>query len=283
MLLGQLKDAEQSASDSLQIAERLGDVYNQGFARLALGQIYTARCVYASLAESILERAIKDLESVGAKFDLGNAWVALGNFYFTQDEYDFAQRSFKRAHELLSTLDFKYGLGWLYFYQGILADRLQSPKRAEDFFEKSEEIARSIGSRYLQSQVLLRRALITLYDTKEIRGQYFLGESLVLAEEMRYHDVIAKVNLHKGISMLGNSYNSDDVFIYFWEAVRSAICYNCFLLDEVASTIRKRDCPQFIREAIIHKWKETDLLSVELDNRDKEVGQRYSNLDKILG
>jgi len=235
MYLGKLREAEESGSESLQIAESVGDTYNKGFARLALGQIFTAKGHNAHLAKPLLESSIEELTIVGAKFDLGNAWVALGNYYRTQRDWHNSQQALERASELLSSLDYKYGIGWLNYYRAKYLLDFGSELEAMDLFLKSEEISRSINSLYLMSLSLLGLAEVAITQNSTQEAINLLKKAESVASQMEYYDVLAYTHFYMGklqVAMPGS-----DIFYPFWNALTNAIKYNCYLYDSIFNEI----------------------------------------------
>jgi len=236
MYLGRLREAEESGNESLQIAESLGDTYNKGFARLALGQIYTTRGGNLHLAKSMLESSIEALTIVGAKFDLGNAWGALGNCHRIQRNWSDADQAFDKANKLLSSLEFKYGMGWLNYYRAKYLIDYGSELEAKESFLKSEEISSKIGSLYLKSLSLLGLAEVAVKQSHNEGAIDLLEKAEYVASEMQYYDVIAYTNFYKGKLLLETP--GADVFNFFWNSFTNAIKYNCYLYDVIFNEIK---------------------------------------------
>jgi tetratricopeptide (TPR) repeat protein len=296
MYLGKLKDAELSAVESFQIAEQLGDVYNRGFARLALGQIYTERGDDGDLAHAMLESAIRDLKLVGATFDVGNAWIALGNHYRAIGDFDSAMQSLDRASEILLPLDFAYGLGWLHYSRGetfrlagLLSEGLQA-------FTQAEQMAISIKSSYLRARSRLQMAEIAFAKGNQNIFRAKLEEVAAESEQMRYRDLLAMVAYNRGVVSL-NDGSIEQAFNHFWQALANSIQYNCFLLDRIASKIKsvcKSQTDEVAKRVALSelsklagRWGTEVLgrdstLSLEILNRESETNNSHSLLEKIL-
>jgi tetratricopeptide (TPR) repeat protein len=293
MHLGRLKEAEHSGFESYQIAERLGDIYNKGFARLVLGQVYTEQGSDSDLAKSMLEASISDLKSVGALFDLGNAWVSLGNYYRTLGDIQGAMEAFSKAKDLLAPLKFKYGMGWLHYYIGLTLFADNNLVEAKESILDAEEIARSISSLYLKSRALLYLAIIALSQNLISEALKYLESAKTIAESRQYYDVLAMISLNKGKTEVETI--TDEISSSFWESLTSAVKYNSYLFDKIANEINtiykdkgyETDELSHIMHKYIDQWHEkqndgSSWIDVEMEVRFRETNQRYSYLESIL-
>jgi len=295
MYMGRDKLAETCGIESFQIAERLGDIYNMGFARLVLGQVYTEVGDDTELTRSMLESSIEDFNSVGAQFDLGNAWIAMGNFYTTQGETVNAKIAFDKAYELLSSVKFKYGMGWLHYYLGELYFFEKKLIESKDNFSNAVEIAHSISSLYLETKGILGCAKVSILQGEVELGYSLLEKAKSNGEIQQYSDIVALASFNIGKLKLMDDSPEGEVFNYFWEALTFAIQYNCFLFDKLSLELRaiydsdthKSQLLFAIMNNIVDNWNEVksegqSKIDLEREVRQREMDVPYSNLEKNL-
>jgi len=296
MFIGQFKAAESSASESLLIAEKLGDVYNQGFARLVIGQILIEKKCTPELIFSTLDQAIKDLDIVGAKFDLGNAFVAMACFYKLQGEFRNAFIFFDKAFELLFPLDFKYGLGWLYYYRGRTYFEDDNISEAYNDLIRASHIADSLDSSYLGSHAKLELSKFAHLNDDQNGCFSLLACTIDIAERNRFYDILSMAEYWKGsYAVKYNLSSEDDVFNCFLQSLINAIQFNVYLFDRTAKQIRdfyinedqRKPTANPSLKMLAEKWKDKDkngksLQDIEITNRQNETGEAFSSLEKMF-
>lgn len=295
MFLGQFKTAESSGAESLLIAEKLGDVYNQGFARLALGQIFIEKKCSPELIFSTLDQAINDLDTVGAKFDLGNAFVAMACFYKMQGEFEKAFVFFDKAFELLSPLSFKYGLGWLYYYRGRTYFEDDNTLKAYSDLTIASNIADSLDSLYLGSRVKLELSKLAFLADDPDGFFSLLACTIDIAEQNKFYDILSKAEFLKGSCAVKFNLSFEEVFDCFFQSLINAIQYNIYLFDRTAKQIKdlcnkdqQQESTACKRLKILsEKWLSNDnngksWHDFEINKRQNETGEAFSSLQKLF-
>jgi len=189
--LGRYREAQQDATESLQIAERLGDVFNRGFANWALGEVRLRVGQDLDACASTLRRAIEDFDAAGAKFDLGNAYMTLGRYHLAVGEDKQAATCFEKTSGLYAGTNFQYGLAWLGCYRAELWRMLGDLDRCLEGATRARNQAASIGAVYVASWARLEEAIarVGLQGDAAARG---VAESLVSDRQLlSYNDIAA--------------------------------------------------------------------------------------------
>lgn len=294
--LGRLREAEISALESLQIAEQLEDTYNQGFARLMLGQVYVERGDQPETALSVLDRSIVELNLVGAKFDLANAWIAKASCYGFQSLHVNASAAFDEASRLLESLNFAYGMAWLDAHRGRLARLRGDFAESKNALEGAIKGARSIGSSYIETRCLVDLAIVLFQESQLEESEKLLTQASGMAQEGLFHDQLALISLYRGAILLDRN-TIEGAFEKFWDALDMSLRYNCFLLERVAREMTlicssdkyvplRLDISSRTR-MLIARWKndlcgEVPFERAEIENRRQENTEPSPTIEAVL-
>src|SRR5215213_1804468 len=236
VMLGRIQEAETDGSESLRLSKQMNDLYNEGFANLVLGQVNLAKKNYRT-AERLLRKSIQQFRDVGARFDLGNALVALASVQRLLGQLQEALDTVLESERILEELNFKYGLAWQQIERGRTIFALSYDiKAVRDQYEQGRQIATAIESAYAGSTSLIALAGLDLTVGNISSCRTWLEQSKRIAEAKAFIDHQALINLNLGKCELIEE-KVDYAIDFFAAALIKACQFNEYLLDSVVEEI----------------------------------------------
>jgi tetratricopeptide (TPR) repeat protein len=196
--LGELKEAEKYYTQSLDLAESLGD--KQGIAQSLhqLGMLQEDQGNYKE-AEKYYTQSLDLKESLGDKQGIAISLHQLGNLQYRQGNYKEAEKYYTQSLDLKESLGDKQGIARSLHQLGMLQEDQGNYKEAEKYYTQSLDLAESLGDKQG-----IARSLHQLGNLQEDQGNYkeaekYYTQSLDLAESLGDKQGIA-ISLHQ----LGN-------------------------------------------------------------------------------
>jgi tetratricopeptide (TPR) repeat protein len=288
--LGRYQEAQQDATESLQIAERLGDVFNRGFASWALGEVRLRVGQDLEACASALRRAIEDFDATGARFDLGNAYMTLGRYYLAVGEHKQAATCLEKTSELYAGTNFQYGLAWLDCYRAEMWRMLGDLERCLEGATRARNQAESIGAVYAASWARLEQAAarVRLQHSDAARG---LAASLVSDQQLlSYNDIAAAAFLLYAETVQRQPADREATLDVAFAALSYASMHSVVTFKRAALALAElldRTGAATIGAGILSRWRQDGVNGVpgqvlEARMRQSLPGYPFTSLDAIL-
>jgi tetratricopeptide (TPR) repeat protein len=216
-LQGRLAEAEAAASESLSIAEELGDGFNIAVARAALAHARLRGTHDLHEADADLVVAVEELRELRASYDLGNALVYQGALASLLADHRAARSLLDEAETLFSAHGFEYGLAVARIEISRTALAAGDPAGALAAARTAYRSACALGARFVSAAALVQALTSTSVSLGSVRGMEHLVTEFHLREptwsanlsSLGYHDLAASV-LHVSALAAAES-GQDDV------------------------------------------------------------------------
>jgi len=158
LTLGDLKNAEAHAKQSLAINQETGDRFGESLNLESLGRIYEQFKMYQR-AQEMYEKSLALLDEVGREFDKSRIYCDLATLHESHSRWEDAEGYYQKAIQIKVRAGDNYGLSFIYSNLGNLYLKKGEREIALNYFRTALSAFQKFKDRFNSARILCNIAL----------------------------------------------------------------------------------------------------------------------------
>ena len=201
--MGNLPDAENQSTKSLELAEEIGQKEVIVNVYLASGLIGYLKRQKTDAVFQNLKKALLLSEEVNYNWGIGEAYHILGHYYSLEDDLSLAAINFEKSVQTMRELGDEFSLSHPLNDLGRIARRQKKYKKAIRIFEESKNISKKLDSSWGLALTLGELGKVAFLQKEFASAIDYLNKSILIA-----HDLGDKIRIAGSLAFLGLSYEA---------------------------------------------------------------------------
>lgn len=192
---------------------------------------------HVELARQQISESLDIFKKIQANADIAINLGIIGNIYSFEGNYEKALANYEEALKAMCAARDHHSKGWVLINKGYAHLDMQECELALKAFLEAEQIFREQQSWYKTTQSLTGAARAQWLHGKMTACLQFAEQAECLARQYNYYEELAWINTIRGNLLLNKIPKQNSGFLnaiqFYKEALKNALNFNCFVLDEV--------------------------------------------------